>query len=108
VSSDAEAVVKEYAERLEAVRAELRKAESWGTHRTGTEADFASGRLGVGIRMGIRCPACGSWAAGIEYSLTKDEYAAAAGQLVLTFQEYCPEDCEEARRTNLVRDVMES
>jgi len=46
--TDMEMGMEEYVARLEAVRAELRKAESWGDHRTVTSADFAGGVPGGG------------------------------------------------------------
>ena len=107
-SPQAEAVVKEYAERLSAVRAELWKVGPWGDHRLETGADFVSGRLQGGVRMHVRCAVCGSWIAGTEQSATREGFVEAARRLVLAFRSYYPEDCDEALRTNLVREVMES
>jgi hypothetical protein len=103
-----EAVVKEYVVRLEAIRAELQKTESWGDHLIVTSTDFTSGRLEGGIFMSVKCSRCGIWTTGTEHRTTRRGYVEAARRLVQVFQGYYPDNCRDARRLQIVRDVMES
>ena len=98
-------VVKKSADRHTAVLEELKKAASWGDHEVEIEVEMLAGNT---VDMSLRCRPCESWMRNRHTVDVGIDMIRAASMMVESFTGVHEDNCEEARRVNIVRDVMVS
>ncbi|KKL60415.1 hypothetical protein LCGC14_2205540 [marine sediment metagenome] len=105
MTSDIGQVVKKFAEQHAAVLKKLEKTASWGDHQVEIKVEMLAAKV---VDMSLRCRSCGSWMRNRHIADSGIDVIKAAAMMVESFTGFHEDDCEEARRVNIVRDVMTS